>query len=314
MAEGDARAVSDISVIMPTLASRERATMLVRAIDSVLAQDGVRGVPLVVVNGGVADPQLLAELRHRRDITLVELAEANLPAALRAGRCRVQTDYFSVLDDDDVLLPGALATRRACLQAVPEAGVVVTNGYLAGAGSRRLNIEDFGPIEADPLHGLLDRHWLPPCAGFFRTSAVTADFFDGIPRYREWTYLALRLALALPIVFVPRPTFVYTTDTPDSLSKSPAYSLAGPPAIARMLQLPLPADVRARLRVRMAGDMHSASSHELEHGHYRAAWAWHWRSLTQPSGWRYLPFARHLLRRSLSDLLGGTRRRDGASP
>ena len=97
-----------------------------------------------------------------------------------------------------------------------------------------------------------------------------------------------RLALRLRITFVTRPTFVYSFDTPGSLSKSRAYCLGGPSAIARMLELELPADVRAALRARLAGDLHSAASIELEDGNYRAAWRWHFKSLTQPSGWRYL--------------------------
>lgn len=299
----------DVSVIMPTIACRERAKGLVRAIDTVVAQDGVRATPLVVVNGPAAAPEVLAYLRGRPDIRLATLDEASLPRALHAGRAMVDTPSFMVLDDDDELLPGALQTR---LEALHETGadVLVTSGFLEGFGRRELNIADFRTIAADPLRTLLVRHWLPPCAGFFRTSTVTTELFEAIPHYREWTYLALQFALRLKIRFASQATFVYRTNTPDSLSKSRAYSLAGPPAIARMLELDLPADVRAALRVRLAGDLHSASSRELDDGNYRAAWAWHLRCLAQPSGWRHLPFARHLLVGSLSRLGAGRRRRN----
>ena len=286
---------SEVSIIMPTMATRERADSLVRAIETVVAQKGVRGVPLVVVNGRVGAPDLLTHLHRRPDIRLVILEEANLPRALQAGRQRVQTPYFAVLDDDDELLPNALEIRLAALEAGPPADVVVTNGVLAGRGRAELNIADFREVEADPLRRLLAQHWLPPCAGLFRTAAVTTAFFDGMPRYREWTYLALRMALGLRIRFAAQPTFVYRTDTPGSLSKSRPYCLAGPAAIRRMLELDLPADVRAILRVRLAGDLHSAAVCELDAGRYGAAWGWHLRSLVQPSGWRYLPFARNLL-------------------
>lgn len=286
---------SDVSIIMPTLACRERATSLLRAIDTVVSQQGARGIPLVVVNGGSAAPEVLEHLRRRSDIRLTTREEADLPQALHAGRTTVDTPYFAVLDDDDQLLPGALQTRLAVLEAASGADVAVTSGFLERAGRREVNIADFQRIQADPLRMLLVQHWLPPCAGLFRTSAVTPDFFEALPRYREWTYLAIRLALRLRIRFAARPTFVYSFDTPDSLSKSRAYCLGGPSALARMLELELPADVRAALRVRLAGDLHSASSAELEDGNYRAAWRWHFKSLTQPSGWRYLPYARHLL-------------------
>ena len=286
---------SEVSIIMPTMATRERADSLVRAIETVVAQKGVRGVPLVVVNGRVGAPDLLTHLHRRPDIRLVILEEANLPRALQAGRQRVQTPYFAVLDDDDELLPNALEIRLAALEAGPPADVVVTNGVLAGRGRAELNIADFREAEADPLRRLLAQHWLPPRAGLFRTAAVTTAFFDGMPRYREWTYLALRMALGLRIRFAAQPTFVYRTDTPGSLSKSRPYCLAGPAAIRRMLELDLPADVRAILRLRLAGDLHSAAVCELDAGRYGAAWGWHLKSLVQPSGWRYLPFARNLL-------------------
>lgn len=299
--------IADVSIIMPTLASRERAASLVRAIDSVVSQEGARGLPLVVVNGAAGAPEILEHLRRRADIRLVTLQEASLPAALRAGRARVDTSYFAVLDDDDELLPGALRTRLEALEGAAGADLVVTNGFLAGFGRRELNIADFRRIEADPLRMLLGLHWLPPCAGLFRTSTITPEFFEKIPRYREWTYLALCFALTRRIAFAACPTFVYCTDTAGSLSKSRAYCLAGPPAIARMLELSLPADVRTALRVRMGDDMHSASARELEDGNHRAAWRWHCRSLTQPAGWRYALYGRKLLFGSLSSLMATCR-------
>jgi glycosyltransferase involved in cell wall biosynthesis len=231
---------ADVSIIMPTLACRERAASLVRAIDTVVSQQGPRGIPLVIVNGPAGAPEVLEHLRRRADIRLVTLNEASLPDALRAGRTLVDTPYFAVLDDDDELLPGALRARLEGLEAAPGTDLVVTNGFLAGFGRRELNIADFRRIEADPLRMLLTQHWLPPCAGLFRTNTITPEFFERIPRYREWTYLALQLALRRRIAFAACPTFVYCTDTVGSLSKSRAYCLAGPPAIARMLELPLP--------------------------------------------------------------------------
>jgi glycosyltransferase involved in cell wall biosynthesis len=301
-----------VCVIIPTLASRERASRLVRAIDTVVAQQDARGLPLVVVNGDRAAPEVLERLRGRPEVRLLVLAEASLPRALRAGRARVDTPHFAVLDDDDELLPDALRIRLDALAEAPDADVAVTSGYFENGDGRALSIEDFRQIQAAPLRMLFVQHWLPPCAGLFRTSTVGADLFDDIPEYREWTYLALRLALARRIRFVARPTFVYRTDTPDSLSKSRAYCLAGPPALARMLTLPLPAEVRAALRVRLGVDQHCASACELGHGNYRAAWRWHWQSLRQPEGWRYLPYSRNLLVGSLTALV--TNGRPGAAP
>jgi glycosyltransferase involved in cell wall biosynthesis len=173
----------DVSIIIPTMARRERATSLARAIDTVVSQEGARGIPLVVVNGDAGAPQVLEQLRRRADVRLATSGEANLPRALHTGRTLVDTPYFAVLDDDDELLPGALRTRLDALDRAPHADVVVTNGFLAGAGRCVLNVDDFQPIRRDPLRMLLEHHWLPPCAGLFRTGTVTASFFQEIPRY-----------------------------------------------------------------------------------------------------------------------------------
>ena len=283
-----------VSVIMPTLARPERASSLFRAIESVTCQEGVRCVPLVVVNGAFASADVRASIEGRPGIRVITLAMAGLPGALKAGRAAVETPYFAVLDDDDELLPRALATR---LQALDDraADVVVTNGYRQGFGRRELDFEDFRPIRADPLRTIVRRNWLRPCAGLFRSRAVPFDLFAGIPEYREWTYLGLRLALERTIHFVEEATYVYHTDTPGSLSGSKEYCLAGPRAIARMLELALPSDVRLMLHDHLAADLHSASDWELLDRNYLAAWWWHLKCLARPGGWRYLSYTRRLL-------------------
>ncbi len=302
-----------VSVIMPTLARLERATGLIRAIDSVVSQQGARGIPLVVVNGPFASAEVRERLARRRDIRVITLEEAGLPLALKTGRATVDTSYFAVLDDDDELLPGALVTRLQALDEAAEADVVVTNGYLQGFNRRELNIEDFRQIQADPLRGILRQNWLRPCAGLFRTHAVTLDFFEQIPEYREWTYLGLRLALERKIHFVSRATFIYRTDTPGSLSKSKAYCLAEPRAMARMLELNLPRDVRTMIRAHLTAGLHSASDWERRDGNHLAAWRWHLKCLARLRGWRYLTYTRHLLSGS-ARRLATTTARPGNSP
>src|SRR5438094_105821 len=132
---------------MPTLARAERASALIRAIESVVSQQGALGIPLVVVNGPFASAELRERLARRRDIRVITREEAGLPLALKTGRAAVDTSYFAVLDDDDELLPGALITR---LQALDEAAadVVVTSGYLQGFNRRDLHSSEFRQSDA----------------------------------------------------------------------------------------------------------------------------------------------------------------------
>ena len=101
-----------VSVVIPTLGQREREAWLRRAVASVLDQRGVRAVPLVVLNGAQPSPAVECWLRAEPRLRLVTREEANLPLALLAGRRAVDTPFFATLDDDDQLLPDALALRR----------------------------------------------------------------------------------------------------------------------------------------------------------------------------------------------------------
>jgi hypothetical protein len=117
-------APSTVSVILPTVATPDRAAYLTRARGSVLAQKGVRVDPIVVANGSDCDPDLLGTLARRRDIRLLHPDEPGLASVISAGRDLVDAPYFAELDDADRLLPGALATRAARLDADPAVDVV----------------------------------------------------------------------------------------------------------------------------------------------------------------------------------------------
>jgi glycosyltransferase involved in cell wall biosynthesis len=284
-----------VSVIMPTEAHRDRAESLRRALQSVLSQTGVRPLPIVVVNGPRGDPTLVAELERRPGVRVVRLAEAGLPAALVAGRALVDAPYFAELDDDDELLDGSLATRADALRAHPDVDVAVTSGFVESGGRREVNIVDFDGYHRDPLRALLRRNWLVPCAGLFRAATITGEFFGDIAPYLEWTYLQVRLALERRMLFIDRPTWVYRTDTPRSLSKSRQYVLQQPASLRRVLALALPADVRRQFEGRLCAALHAAAALELDAGNHAAAWRWHLRSLGPRGGLRHALYTRRLL-------------------
>ena len=289
-------AANTISVILPTTATAARLQSLNRAIESVLSQQDVTVDLIVVANGPRCDPEILDSLAKRLDVRLVYTEEGSYPAALRRGRDLVEAPFFAEIDDDDELLPMALATRLHHLELDSSIDVVVTNGILRRGGQEMVGIRDIDSCRTDPLRRLMDDMWLVPCAALYRTETVTPDFFETIPPAMEWTYLGTLLSLKRKIVFVDTPTFVYNRDTSDSLSRSKHYFLSTPDAMKRLMELELPAEIRELVREKHVRSLHAASNLELIEGNVSAAWKWHLRTLAHPSGWRYLTYTRHLVR------------------
>jgi len=283
-----------VSVILPTVAVASRAACLDRALESVLTQVGIRVDPIVIVNGPDCDRDVIDALRRRRDIRLLRRREPGLGKAIAAGREIVEAPYFAELDDDDLLLPGALAARVARMEVDPTIDATVTSGYLRTARGDVVNVPKISRCAQDPLRAIIDRMWLTPGAGLYRTATIPATYFSGMPPHLEWTYLALRLALERRIAFLDAPTFVYSADTPDSLSKSSEHVLRQPGALQAVLRMELPPDVRRALRRKYVAAMHGASVKDLEQGRRADAWKWHLRTLLHVYGWRYLTYTRHL--------------------
>ncbi|MEP7067047.1 MAG: glycosyltransferase family 2 protein [Gemmatimonadota bacterium] len=290
--------VSDpaVTIIIPTLGLRERAASLQTAIESGLAQTGVRPTVIVVLNGARWASEVERSLREDRRVTLLVREGRGLPAALAAGRAVVQTPWFTALDDDDFLLPGALELRVRALEECAECAAVITNGFRRNGFADELHVKPGNRVQGDPIREMLLGNWFLPGSWLCRTELVGTDVFEEMPSFLECTYLALRIATEHPVVWRDTPTVVYSVGSPAAESLSRAYVLGQVNGLRRIIALNLPEDVRRALRSRIAGAYHAASDHERMSGALFAAWRWHVASLVQPSGWRYLPFTRHLLR------------------
>lgn len=277
-----------VSVIIPTLALPERAELIRRALDSILSQEDVRVIPLIVINGPERDSPLADELRADRRLRVKTLKDADLPAALRAGREMVETRFFAALDDDDLLLPRGLAARVQALTEEPDLDAVVTNGFLRDGKGDELNYPDFSIVARDPLRALLQRNWLLPGCWLCDSDRVSNGLFEGMPRFRECTYLAIRLATEYRIKFLDIPTVVWRTDTPQSASKSRAYVIGSLTAHRRILELEMPSDVLVQLRSKTAGYCRAIGALHRKEGNLIVACSWYLKSMLQPGGFRYL--------------------------
>lgn len=285
-----------VTVIMPTLARGGRALRMQRAVSSILAQSNVDARVLVVVNGTEYDQGLVERITQLDGVSVTSIPEPHQGEAIRHGRNLITTPFFAELDDDDVLLPGTLARAVARLRD-SDAAAAVSNGWIEGCGNRRALIDDVAATAADPLAALEQISWLASGGAVFRTDRVEQELFDGLPRYLEWTCLALRLARSYPLEFLDDFGFVHFEGYPDSVWQSPECVLGRPAAIRQLLAGDMPQPLREVFTRRLRAAYNAAAIQERSRGRLAAAWRWHWQCLMS-GGWRFLPFTRQLLRAS----------------
>src|SRR5688572_19372011 len=202
-----------VTVIVPSRGLAERFDSLRRATESITTQQGVCATALVVLNGSRVDTRVEAELRADQRVRVVTRSESSLPLAYVAGRQAVETPWFGTLDDDDLLLPGALACRVDELERRPDHAVVVTNGYRRDNGQDVPNIQPPLDVAADPPRALLEHNWLLPGSWLCRSSMVGPSLFEGMAPYLECTFLAARFATAFRMLWLDEPTVVYNVGT-----------------------------------------------------------------------------------------------------
>ena len=189
--------------------------------------------------------------------------------ALAAGRRMVDTALFAQLDDDDELLPAALALRAERMRQTDCPDAVVTNGIIRQDLTDTASIPDVGEVERKPLQALMDRNWLLPGATMFRTAAVTAEVFVAMPRYLEWTYMALVLVLRHRIAFLPEAAIVHHVGHAFSVNDSRECVLGRPRAFDPLLAIGLPAAVRRRLKMKRSATWHAAADLHRACGNWR---------------------------------------------
>jgi len=270
-------------VLVPTLGSQTRAGPLRRALETILSQEDVRAIPIVAFNGPQVDESLVADVAALPDVRICVLADASLPGALREARRLVESDWLSALDDDDELLPAALARRLAILEARPECSVVVTNGIIRTPRGDVLNLPTDAAFERAPMQWMLRKNWMLAGSWLCRSEALPETIFAGMPAYLENTYLALSLAAKVRIAFdLDEPTVIHNHGRVDSTFASPAYSLGQEAALRRILELELPPDVRREYERRLGYACSVAARVHAERGELAVAWRILLRSLAHP--------------------------------
>jgi hypothetical protein len=287
---------AQLSVIIPTLASAERAASLQRAIWSIRASSATPVSIIVVVNGNRFDAGLCHWLAQQKDVQHEYIGDASAPGAVLRGRELVKTDFFSTLDDDDEYLPGSSDWKMSLLQADAQAHMIVANAYLCSDGTDSMCYDRLADVPGNPLKCLMQFNWLTSGNALYRTAAVGASYFQNYHPYVEWTWLAFRLAMdGKRIAVMDRPACRHH-DTLQSLSKSERYLQSYLPLFRRMLERAPPPAIARMIERKIGAASHGAAFAALREGRRLDAWRHHWHSLGQLGGLRYLAATRHLFK------------------
>ncbi|MDO8449169.1 MAG: glycosyltransferase family 2 protein [Rhodoferax sp.] len=281
-----------VSVIVPTMATQQRAPLLKRAIESIRHSSKFPIRIIVVVNGKRYDSETCEWLKAQPDIHFEYLETASAPKSVLRGRELVTSEFFSTLDDDDEYLEGATDKRIQLMELDPAFDLVVSNGYRNVGGIDRLLYTNLAEVTANSLRSLMDFNWLSSCNALYRTASVELAYFTDSHAYAEWTWLAYRLAKDRKNVgTLNRPTF-RINDTADSLSKSESYDNSYLPLFERMLDGGPPANIARLIRRKMAAQWHAESNAALTKGNRMRALKCHWQSLLEVGGLQYLSYSR----------------------
>lgn len=244
-----------VSVIVPT---RDRADLLARAIESVVAQT-VSQWELIVVDDGSTDgtADLLKRLVGEDSRIRVErlASPAGAPSARNCGARLAGAEYLAFLDDDAEWLPAYLERQLAVLDAAPDTGVVYCQLLFRDGRGQDHVIGSNEAASPEPFRALLRGNSIDTSCAVMRRAAFHAagEFDEALPRLQDWD-LWLRLAADTRFRFVEEPlTRGYFT------SESISTNLAGLTSACSLLAAKLSA--RPEITRRELGDAYYSLGH-----------------------------------------------------
>ncbi len=294
--QGEAAGFDSVTVIIRSLGQRARRDALRRAVTSVISQQGVHAECIVIFNGSDYDRDLIVWTLAQPRTRCLILDGPNKPEATYLGRALVASPFFSFLDDDDELLPGALARRVALMRRFPKTDCLATNGYYTENGATRLLYTDARPMQDHGyVQSLLDsRNWLASCGGLFRSETVKLSYFQDLPKHREWTVVAFRIASKLTVHFEDIPTFCVHS-TAESESKKDSYIDAAVVTLDHWMNTTNDKEQMRIISRQRTAAFQRMCSHYRMRGNFPAAWSAYWNAIRSDGGWRYAPYGALLL-------------------
>lgn len=191
------------------LVTHNRPQLMLRALESILAQDSAETIEVVVVFDRAApDHSLETQTPGRRVRVLSNDRTPGLAGARNTGVLALGTDFVAFCDDDDMWLPGKLDAQLRRLAACPEAHFATTamrvdigdRGEVRLAGRSIVSVSDMARSRMAMLHS---------SSFLFRRASMVEGFGlvdETIPQSmaEDWDLL-LRASRQSPIQHVDEP-------------------------------------------------------------------------------------------------------------
>jgi len=196
-----------VTVYVPT---RNRAPLLRRAMESVLAQDHAE-LELIVVDDGSTDETKAKALGVSPAVRYIHQNNGGPSRARNTGIEAARGSLICFLDADDLWVPEKLAAQVACMDRHPDAGLVFSDEEefdAAGVQCASLlatsrfypDVVASGPV-ADAYRRLLVENFIPTSTVMIRRDCFTiVGMFDPLLKASEDRDLWSRIAASFPIV------------------------------------------------------------------------------------------------------------------
>lgn len=194
-----------VSVIVPTY---NRASYLVQALDSAIAQD-YGNIEIVVVDDGSTDDTPAVLQSYAGHVLSIRQANQGVSVARNTAIAASTGDYIALLDSDDIWLPGKLERQMAYLLSNPEVGMVGCHAVAIDQASTRLDVAPIFPDQNEgwvSLETILLRSPLPVDTLMIRREYLPAPlpFTPGVRFGEDWE-MCLRVAARAPVWFMAMP-------------------------------------------------------------------------------------------------------------
>jgi glycosyltransferase involved in cell wall biosynthesis len=223
----------EVSVVIPTF---NRAAMVVGAVESVLAQEGV-DFQLIVVDDGSTDDTPSRLHRFSPAIYYHRQARSGVSVSRNRGVALSRAPLIAFLDSDDLWLPGKLRVQKAFMDRHPEAMICQTEEIWVRNG-RRLNprIRHRKP-SGDIFRRSLELCLVSPSAVMIRRELFgRVGYFDETLPMAEDYDLWLRVAVEHPVYLLPEPLVIKRGGHPDQLSATPGIDRYRIRALEKLLR------------------------------------------------------------------------------